>query len=621
MSSGEIFGYIASALVFATFYMRTMLPLRLVAIASNVAFITYAVIDDLTPILILHGAMLPLNLLRLLEIRELTGKVERAASDSFTPQAILPFMKKQAMQANQTLFSIYDQADALYYIVEGEIFLPEIQQSLGPGAFFGEFALFSASGRRTASAIARTDGLVMVLSKKAVFGALLHHPQLGIHLLKLVTVRMLQNAGMRDQLVAVDEPKPKVPARLDRRLLERLGRPGMIALIVALGAVPVGLAIYQPLYILFDRDAAVTTWLNVATAPIAGTLEDFTTRVGQKVDETAVVARLRNYSADHGDVIRGEGAVRRAEARLTQLTQYNERVDRLEKDWKDRKARYAEGFRQDLDLEIRDLEQRLALQKERVEIADASARRRRSLRATGTASQADEDAATSSFRESQVTLTQMTMALERVRERHHLAGQGIFLQRDGKEPEWSWRSIDEIELEAARARRALSDAQEELATARSLLVDERRNLDRESHVPIRVPAGMTIWSTTVSGNASVRQGDPLFSWIDCRQLLVDVPVTETLAALLQEGMRATVLLEGDEAARPATVLLSRGAASRLGRSDLASVSRGHKRATAQVVVAFVDPASVPGCPIGRRASVRFPDVSVMQYLRAYVPAY
>ncbi len=35
MGSGQFFGYIASALVFATFYMRTMLPLRIVAIAAT----------------------------------------------------------------------------------------------------------------------------------------------------------------------------------------------------------------------------------------------------------------------------------------------------------------------------------------------------------------------------------------------------------------------------------------------------------------------------------------------------------------------------------------------------------------------------------------------------------
>ena len=35
MSMGEIFGYIASILVFATFYMKTMVRLRLVAIPTG----------------------------------------------------------------------------------------------------------------------------------------------------------------------------------------------------------------------------------------------------------------------------------------------------------------------------------------------------------------------------------------------------------------------------------------------------------------------------------------------------------------------------------------------------------------------------------------------------------
>ena len=41
MPDYEPLGYLASTLVFATFWMRTMLPLRLVAIASNVAFAGY----------------------------------------------------------------------------------------------------------------------------------------------------------------------------------------------------------------------------------------------------------------------------------------------------------------------------------------------------------------------------------------------------------------------------------------------------------------------------------------------------------------------------------------------------------------------------------------------------
>lgn len=58
--SGEI-GFLASALVLATFAMKDMVNLRIVAICSNVAFIAYALVLHLVPILVLHIILLPLN--------------------------------------------------------------------------------------------------------------------------------------------------------------------------------------------------------------------------------------------------------------------------------------------------------------------------------------------------------------------------------------------------------------------------------------------------------------------------------------------------------------------------------------------------------------------------------
>lgn len=71
----ETSGWIASACVLAAFLMRDMRPLRLVAMASNVAFIAYAAQLGLLPILLLHAALLPINLYRLWE----QGRVDRAS--------------------------------------------------------------------------------------------------------------------------------------------------------------------------------------------------------------------------------------------------------------------------------------------------------------------------------------------------------------------------------------------------------------------------------------------------------------------------------------------------------------------------------------------------------------
>ena len=63
---GSTIGYVASALVLATFGMKDMVNLRIVAICSNIAFISYGIALNLLPILILHVMLLPLNGWRLI---------------------------------------------------------------------------------------------------------------------------------------------------------------------------------------------------------------------------------------------------------------------------------------------------------------------------------------------------------------------------------------------------------------------------------------------------------------------------------------------------------------------------------------------------------------------------
>jgi hypothetical protein len=68
MNAHELIGYLASLLVLATFCMRDMVALRVVAIASNIAFITYALLAGIGPVLLLHAVLLPVNVLRLAEL-------------------------------------------------------------------------------------------------------------------------------------------------------------------------------------------------------------------------------------------------------------------------------------------------------------------------------------------------------------------------------------------------------------------------------------------------------------------------------------------------------------------------------------------------------------------------
>ena len=67
MSFSDAIGFVAAALVLVTFYQRQMIPLRLAALGSNLAFIVYGLALGLAPVWLLHALLLPVNASRLAE--------------------------------------------------------------------------------------------------------------------------------------------------------------------------------------------------------------------------------------------------------------------------------------------------------------------------------------------------------------------------------------------------------------------------------------------------------------------------------------------------------------------------------------------------------------------------
>ena len=61
----ELLGWLAAALTLLAFSMRSMIALRVAAIAANFCFIAYGLMGGLAPVLALHLLLLPCNVLRL----------------------------------------------------------------------------------------------------------------------------------------------------------------------------------------------------------------------------------------------------------------------------------------------------------------------------------------------------------------------------------------------------------------------------------------------------------------------------------------------------------------------------------------------------------------------------
>jgi len=145
------------------------------------------------PILILHAILLPLNCIRLVQMRALIRKVRDAAQGELSMQWLMPFMHRRHVAKGETLFRRGDPAMELYLILSGSIRLVDIAVSVGPGSVLGEIGIFAPTAERMDTAMCETDVDVGVVGNDKVLQLYHQNPKLGFYLIRLVIQRLLEN--------------------------------------------------------------------------------------------------------------------------------------------------------------------------------------------------------------------------------------------------------------------------------------------------------------------------------------------------------------------------------------------------------------------------------------------
>ena len=194
MSAGELSGYLAAALVFLTFYMKTMVPLRVIGICSNCAFIIYGYLGGLYPVLILHLILLPLNSLRLREMLQLTQQVrDTTHRDLNVMDWLRPFAATRRVQAGEALFHKGDVASDMFVVVSGRFRLAETGIEIEPPNVVGEFALLAPERSRTQTLECVEEGTLLQIGYGQVEQLFFQNPKFCYYFLKLITQRLFQN--------------------------------------------------------------------------------------------------------------------------------------------------------------------------------------------------------------------------------------------------------------------------------------------------------------------------------------------------------------------------------------------------------------------------------------------
>jgi hypothetical protein len=173
--------------------LRTMIPLRVAAIASNIFFIGYGLMAKALPTMFMYAVLLPINVFRLYQIQQLVKRVKIASQSDLDMEWLKPFMTRRNFKAGDVLFRKGDSADAMYYTVTGKFLVTEINVELPPGRVMGELGFLAPDNKRTATVECTEDGQVLFILYDKVRELYFQDPDFGFYFLKLTSERLLQN--------------------------------------------------------------------------------------------------------------------------------------------------------------------------------------------------------------------------------------------------------------------------------------------------------------------------------------------------------------------------------------------------------------------------------------------
>ena len=179
------------ALVIVAAFVRTMIPLRWLAVGSNLGLLGFGVLHPSPTTLAISALLLPINIWRAVEMMLLTRRVRRASkAGDLTGLWLKPYMKRRWRAAGRVLFRKGDRARGLYLLAHGELELVELGQRIEPGRIFGEVALFSPDRRRTHTVRCVTRCTLLELDESTVRQLYFQNPAFGFHLIELLAGRL-----------------------------------------------------------------------------------------------------------------------------------------------------------------------------------------------------------------------------------------------------------------------------------------------------------------------------------------------------------------------------------------------------------------------------------------------
>lgn len=209
-TAGALF---ASIFVVATTTMRTMIPLRVFSILTNLVLIATAIPTHNLLVMGVQTVMLGVNGYRLHQMLQLIRDVRKSVNSDLSMDWLKPFMTERNCKAGDVLFYKDEKAEEMLYIVSGRFRLVESGIELPVGAIVGELGMLSPSNTRTQTLECVEPGLILAVSYTKVEELYVQNPAFGFYFLRLSSARLFENIDKLEQRIAqLTTPAAPTPA-------------------------------------------------------------------------------------------------------------------------------------------------------------------------------------------------------------------------------------------------------------------------------------------------------------------------------------------------------------------------------------------------------------------------
>jgi Cyclic nucleotide-binding domain len=168
----NMFALMGAIFFVATLLMRTIVPLRIAALISDVFFIAYGVMANSLNTFILYCLLL-----------------------------LKPFMIRRTYRKGDVLFRKGQPANEMFFTVSVKLLVTELGIEIPPGRLVGELGFLSPDNRRTQTVECIHEGEVLTMTYDRLLEIYFQNPEFGYYFLRLTSDRLLQNIARLEKII------------------------------------------------------------------------------------------------------------------------------------------------------------------------------------------------------------------------------------------------------------------------------------------------------------------------------------------------------------------------------------------------------------------------------------